>query len=344
MKNSFYLIVVVLILFAACKNDFVVTAPFKEVPVVYGLLDFDSSVQYIKVERIFVDSKTSAYTLAKNPDSVYYPKSLQVMISGYNAAGIEQTTHNFSLVDGDTIPGFKKEAGVFANSPNLFYRLKSKLNKDYTYKLSIKKADGTEIASGKTNLANKIVINNPSPLYNPFYITFVNRYSTPQDQIVYNYTSGKNGKVFDLVIRMNYKEINKISHDTVYKFIDWPAVSSMVSSNDLGTESIDAPFNGQNFFSYLAVNLKPNPQVDRVAIDFDITFFSGNLPFKTYMDVALAQSGFTSGNVQPDYTNIVGGLGLFASRTVTYKRHNLIKSPSLDSLRKGTRSGGLGFI
>ncbi len=344
MKKSLLVFAIALLGFSACKNDFVVNAPFKEVPVVYGLLDYDSSMQYIKVERVFVDPVTSALLVAQKPDSLYYPSSLVVEIMGFNDKNVQMTTHTFSLVNGDTIPGFQKEAGVFASSPNYFYRLKSKLNPAYYYRLSIRKADGTVIASSKTNLVNNSTFTNPNPFTNPYYITFVNRYSDPQDQVKYSFLSGKYGKVFDVVVRMHYTEINKVSHDTSYKTIDCPVATNIVASSDLTGENLEANYNGQNFFSYLNVHLKKDQNLARVATTFDILLYSGSAVFKTYMDVSLAQSGFTAGNVQPDYTNIENGLGIFASRHITYKVGALIKSPSLDSLRKGRYSGGLGFI
>ena len=133
MKNwSFALLLIAV--FASCKNDFQVTADWKSVPVVYGLLNGDSSIQYIKLEKVFVDQKLSAYTMSQNPDSLYYPKDTKVTILGYDSYNNLNSTLNFELVDGDTIPGFQKDAGVFASSPNLVYRYKGKLT-DSIYKL-----------------------------------------------------------------------------------------------------------------------------------------------------------------------------------------------------------------
>lgn len=51
---------------SACANDFDVTAPWKEIPVVYGILSPQDSAHYIRVEKAFVDPEKSALEIARD--------------------------------------------------------------------------------------------------------------------------------------------------------------------------------------------------------------------------------------------------------------------------------------
>ena len=64
-------IILVLLAFSSCENTVDINADWKETIVVYGLLDPNDSVQYIKVNKAFLNQNTSAYTVAQISDSLY---------------------------------------------------------------------------------------------------------------------------------------------------------------------------------------------------------------------------------------------------------------------------------
>ena len=59
-------------MFNSCSNDFDLVDTWKDIPIVYGLLNVNDSVQYIRVEKAFLDEETSALVIAQEPDSLYY--------------------------------------------------------------------------------------------------------------------------------------------------------------------------------------------------------------------------------------------------------------------------------
>jgi len=113
-----YGICAVLFLFS-CDNELDLVADFKEVPVVYGLLDLSDTTQYIRVERAFADRAISANEIAQDPDSLYYD-DITVKLLNLNS-GLEFTMEK---VDGNVI-GLERDSGVFAQSPNFLYRLET---------------------------------------------------------------------------------------------------------------------------------------------------------------------------------------------------------------------------
>ncbi|MCC7244082.1 MAG: hypothetical protein IT269_00265, partial [Saprospiraceae bacterium] len=48
------------LLVASCSNDFDVAAPWKEIPVVYGLLSPQDTAHYIRIEKAFLDASEGA--------------------------------------------------------------------------------------------------------------------------------------------------------------------------------------------------------------------------------------------------------------------------------------------
>src|SRR5690606_24360849 len=105
------------ILLSSCKNDLDTNADWKEILVVYSLLDGQDSVHYVRVNRAFLNENQSAYEIARINDSLYFD-SIEVKI-------VEQGT-------GRIIPLVKdeskaKDSGIFANYPNVLYRANSKL-------------------------------------------------------------------------------------------------------------------------------------------------------------------------------------------------------------------------
>ena len=71
MKKLFYFITLTIIITtASCKTEVELNAPWKNTPVVYGLLETGRDTQYIKINKCFL-GKTDAFVMAKEPDSPF---------------------------------------------------------------------------------------------------------------------------------------------------------------------------------------------------------------------------------------------------------------------------------
>ena len=60
------------LLFTACDNELELIEDWKDIPIVYAILDPADTAHYIRVEKAFVDNEISGFELAGNPDSIYY--------------------------------------------------------------------------------------------------------------------------------------------------------------------------------------------------------------------------------------------------------------------------------
>lgn len=93
-------------LFSACSTDIDLYGDYKQVPVIYGLLDANADTNFVKITRAFF-VEGDALQVALNPDSSNYPGKLDARLVEYcNGDSVREIVL-------DTITIRKKESGVF---------------------------------------------------------------------------------------------------------------------------------------------------------------------------------------------------------------------------------------
>ena len=71
----------------SCETEFEVNAPWKDVSIIYGLLEANKDTQYVKIYRGFLGEQ-DALIMASNPDSIYYnSEDVEVLINEYTPLG-----------------------------------------------------------------------------------------------------------------------------------------------------------------------------------------------------------------------------------------------------------------
>jgi len=70
LKNVFLLLFLLLIL-SACNDDFPINSEWKDITIVYGLLNASDTVQYIKINKAFL-GEGDVYAMAREADSIQY--------------------------------------------------------------------------------------------------------------------------------------------------------------------------------------------------------------------------------------------------------------------------------
>src|SRR6185295_9241192 len=150
-------VIIVLLFISSCSTDFSVTTSWKDITIVYGLLDASDTAQYIKVGKAFLDPSTSALTFAQIPDSIYY-KDLNVILQD-NSNG---ATIQMEKVDGNS-EGLIKDTGIFANVPNTLYKTTQPLNQNDGYTLVVTEPDNGKQITSTTQIVNDFQVLTPSP-------------------------------------------------------------------------------------------------------------------------------------------------------------------------------------
>ena len=128
-------IMMLVALLTSCKHEVDLYADFREIPIIYGLLEAEADTNFIKITRAFYPSG-DAYQIAQNPDSSNYPGKLDARLTEFRNG---RKTREIIL---DTITIYDKQEGIFyAPNQKLYYTTeplcKNASGESYSYQLTV---------------------------------------------------------------------------------------------------------------------------------------------------------------------------------------------------------------
>lgn len=141
MKKFFALIMLSVLGFSACETEIDLNADYRQIPVVYGLLEANKEFQFIKINRSFL-GEGNALVAALNPDSSFFT-NISPVIEQFNDNEVLKT---IALRD-TVLPD--REDGDFYSSPNKYYYFRNTdgfLEPGNNYRLRFN-ANGKEVTS-----------------------------------------------------------------------------------------------------------------------------------------------------------------------------------------------------
>ncbi len=295
------------IILNSCETDIDVSADWKDITVVYGLMDQQDSVHYLRINKAFLGDG-SALEYAKEPDSSSYFNNLEVTLTQTGPNGKKVFTY-------DTIHVSNKDSGIFYSPSQILYRsnfiIPEDINEgnDYKYDLLIRnKITGKEIKAA-TQIVNDFKIS--TPRYGQPSIDFI----TDNNQKI-EWTSAKNGKRYDVSIRFWFQEVLNNSNDTIDRYIDWQ-LGSMKSGSLSGGEEMTMLYKPNALYDVAKVLIPRKDGTEsnvkaRLTNKTDFIIIVAGDELNTYIEVNTPSSGIIQDT--PDYSNIENGLGLFSSR------------------------------
>ncbi len=312
--------------FNSCSTKIDVNAEYKDITVVYGILNQNDSIHYIKINKAFLGNN-NAYVMAADPAmSNYDPSELEVYMEEWKN-GYYVTTIPF-----DTTTIYNKEPGVFYYPNQYVWKAKRIINPNnpsYSdiceYKMYVLNKTNGKLISSSTKLVNKFAITQPQ-----YSIGF----NSSKTAI---WKSAINGRRYEMIIRFHYKEkdalgaITDHSVDINFGYLKSPNL-------DGGTQ-MEMDY-GPSFFPALSNSIPANPNVSRVCGNIDLIILAGGDELSTYIDVN-APTG-SSVFDRPDYTNINNGIGVFSCRFDNMKTF-AIDIPTKDSIIGGRYTKNLNF-
>ncbi|MFN0034554.1 MAG: hypothetical protein ACKVUS_05760 [Saprospiraceae bacterium] len=331
------------LLLSACSNDFDVTAPWKDIPVVYAILSPQDSAHYVRIEKAFVDPDKSALVIARIADSLYYPENaitvwLVPTDNPSNRLRLER-------VDG-ALEGYPRDSGVFATQPNWLYKAKPTagftLDGGKTYRLLIERNDnnGPDVTA-ETTLPNDFLVLEPDLSPQVPKVIFASNLGTDV-----RWRTDVNGVYFNVTFRIRYYDrfLNgtvAATHELV-----WEAAKNVerndVFSGGFYTGKVVIP--RASFYSFLAQNIqKPPSNIYREFKNCDIILDGGGREIKEYLQIAAANADITGAETFPNYTNISEGYGIFTAKNRTLAEDLRIDVKTVDSMNVNTVTDTLGF-
>lgn len=311
---------------SSCSTDVDVIGDWEETMVVYGLLNQNDSVHYIRVSKAFLGEE-NALVMAQEYDSLYYGSQLELSLERVKGGNVLET---ITLQRDTTIP---LEEGVFSSPNQVLYKTTQALHDDSEYVLEITNTSTAKKVNASTDLVKDFTVDKPKTTESINWNLFNSDYKV-------KWQSAVNGKMYQLTIRFHYTEQNKITLVSENKYIDW-VFTSQESNNGNGGEDMEVAIDGQSFYTFIASMIEPNSNVNRYIGNLDFTIAVAGEDFATYMEVNQPTTGVLQ--EKPVYTNIENGIGLFSSRYEKIVANLSMVTSTQDSIRYGQHTQNLGF-
>jgi len=327
--KKFLALIFITTLAASCNNELVINADWKDVSVIYGILEKKQDTNYVRVHRGYLGNE-GVTGGNQDPDSLYYisPEVKIEIIKNNSVIKTVQLTRDES---------HSLDSGFFTSEDYHTYRFESTIDEDADYRLVIDKTeDGLNNVYATTPIVQNYIITEPRS-FRP--LSFA-----PNDQkIKWNYA--ENGRMYQVSLRMYYLEMQRDDHaDTVEKFVDF-TVTTRTGSNLTGDGSFTAVVDYDGYYRHLLNTIGVNRDVIRFHRGTDLVIVAVADDLATYMNVNAPSN--TVVQDKPHFTNIMGGdeanAGIFSSSNTVANYRMRMSNPSLDSLIKGVITCDLQF-
>jgi hypothetical protein len=317
MKKYFVFLTLFICLqsFYSCSTDIELYADYKDVPIVYGIINTLADTNYVKITKAFCgnnDNPIDANEVALVYDSSNYPEKLKAYIIELKGHGqtYQPTGRKFIL---DTLTIHNKQEGTFYSpDQTLYYTPEQFHTGGYKYKLVIVKPDGDTVTATTTPIGKNIAILS--------YLAFFQSAPTNSKGRI-SFIADENAFLYEIKMRFNYREKHP-SQPMVSKSVDWTYKAQSLSSFERNPKNEDEYFfyySENSLFNALANAIgndtlwnESHPNVTRYMDDF-VVFLSavGSELYESYETEQAMNNGLMTSF--SGYTNIVGGYGLFSS-------------------------------
>ncbi|MCC6817440.1 MAG: DUF4249 family protein [Bacteroidia bacterium] len=294
---------IVVLTFVSCSNEIDVLADYEENASIYALLDPNLSMQFVKINKVFVNPNSRASDVAKIADSLYFDTIRPEIIE---------------IGTGRRIPLFKanillKDSGMFANSPNYLYVTNEQIFANQKYRLELKLPNSGKLVTAETDIVSTPILR--QPVSNLGLLKIFS--ALPTGNIPIELISPVNGKIFDAFLYFNYIEVDKLDTNIkVLKTIPWKILKSYRTLSNKGFEYVLQRIPSGAFYDNIKANISINLDVTRRFTTCEIILSSGNVILDTYIQSSTPSIGIVQ--KQTDYTNITNGIGIFGSRNTLY--------------------------
>ena len=340
LKATSYLILFVgLFMFTACEPKLSLNADYTTTPVVFGLLDHNDSVHYIKITKTFLGDGNN-FEYAKVQDSSDF-KNVSAKVIEFSEENVK-TGREWILKD-STI-NTKKPGVFYAPSQKVFIFHEKDLNPNFDYRLEAILNEGEYQIDATTSLLPNFEYSSFMSK-NVFFATATSSVTGKYKTFKVVYSEALNAQRYQTRLIINIKETYI---DNSVKFIElvWSGPENNgfkdneVNPNKPANKTV--PFEGSSFYQFIKASVKPNDNVEkRELLGLDVITEVGHSDLARYMDISKPSSSLAQS--LPLFTNVNGGLGLFSSRLIATRTNMPYISGTIEELCVGQYTNGLKF-
>jgi hypothetical protein len=314
------------VLATSCDNDLDLTAPWKDIPVVYGIVSPADTAHYIRIEKAYLDPAISALKIARIPDSLYYENAEAALVS--IATGERSMLQRIDA----TLDGYPRENGVFAEDPNILYKIRAidaNLVPGQKYRLEVKRTENKPLVTAEATIVARPVLTIPQAgarlRFNPtgFY------------RVAWLASSG--AAFYDVILYIHYTEYHIADPGNGTQKTEVWKDSGVVTSTGIQVPGIE-------FYEFLRGEIAQDAALRRILTNIDVQVRAGGVEMYEFQRVQLANSGITSaGGDIPQYSNVSEGVGVFSSSNRVTQVGLTLHDDSRDSLIMGSITKSLNF-
>lgn len=343
------------LMFTGCSTDVDLNAPYERTPVIFGLLEASVDTQWVRINRTWLGEGNQFDAALIADSSEYAPDEVTAQVHEWQG---EELIRSFELQD--TLLG-NKEPGLFYAPEHQawFFVPSGGLDPTAEYELDIALADGDH-PHAFTNLIAPVVgnITQPPSGVATFKYGFANigQNITTFPDITFKWASTPGASRYDVSMTIAVTEhlwadeAHTDLLETIERSLVW-AIGSVDTNDDEGGEILAKVVNGEQFFSFLANKLEADTRITRVlgawdeedqlarALDFNLSI--ANEALRTYLDVNDPVTGVIQ--ERPEYTNIIGGLGLWAARDQQAVKGIGYTTDTMEELQNNPATAALNF-
>ncbi len=196
------------------------------------------------------------------------------------------------------------------------------------YDFLLDRGDGKPVVTAQTVILPKPVLRNPS----------VGTALAIRRNTLFNFVWNEmpEAGVFDLKLKFHYRERSPETGNVfVPKSIEWTVAKNLHSN--------EHKMDGTGFYTTLRAEIEEDAQASRLFDSVDIIIWAGGKELSEFIRLAQANTGITSTQEIPQYTNLSEGIGIFSSRNVAFNSGYLLSPQTLDSLRNSSITEPLNF-
>ena len=325
MKNIRFILIISLFItiFDSCSTDVDLYAEYKDVPIVYAMLNPKSDTNYVKITRAFCgtnDNFINANNVALIADSSNYPGKLDVRIVELKKAHGDLYEATGRVIVLDTITLHDKEEGTFYSPDQTFYYTTEPFNTGmdggkYKYRLIVVKPNGDSLTA-QTNM-----VGNGEFAIMTSGVSFQMAETEQVRKIMFR--ADDFASLYEVSMQFNYREQKPgqgMKKKSVSRTFGTRTIKEFTklegSENSYYLEySANWLFNAlSNAISGDTITNPNHPNVVRYIDDFVISISAAGDELTYYYIANLAQASSPM-TLFTNYTNIKGGYGLFSSRT-----------------------------
>ena len=335
MKNGMRQIVGLLLLmvcvgmFSNCKHEVDLYADYKQIPIIYGVLDPQADTNFIKITRAFC-APGDASQIALNPDSSSFPGRLDARLTEYLN---NEPTREIIL---DTITRRNKQEGVFyAPAQKLYYTTETlcqnATNQRYSYQLTVVFPNGDTL-SERCNIVGNTGFKVQSLAFN-----FSKEYFGRKREFRFKPAIG--GALYEFKLGFTFLEQRTPDSDSVPRTMYWNL--GTYDDNYLSTHMVAdcyvIEYYPEAFYHELTAFIGGDTAIGglkRYITDYpiELTMSACGPKLKQYLHYNDPSHLVTPGDLE--FSLIEGGYGVFSSRTTRITDLRLAGTTVPDLLEK----------